>query len=192
MDLNHTSRGCKGHLKHTTTPTLLGAPLLILPGPHLLLGPSHLNIMPNQPPIHFKPMLSCSLSGMHLIRGGGPNTTLLLLFFFHHLPNHNHYLLLHQSNPKCLPNQIQTQTIDRLSKCIVGSCHARLMLWIFRKLTCDLKRFSQIANLRPRRLRKIKRKVNLKQIHPFLRDCLRQSNLPEKKLNSWENWNIYM
>lgn len=60
MDLDHTSRGCKGHLRHTTTPTkslpyLLGALLLILPSPHLLLGPSHLNIMPNKPLIHFNP-----------------------------------------------------------------------------------------------------------------------------------------
>ena len=105
MDLDHTSRGCKGHLRHIKTPTksspyLLGALLLILPGPHLLLGPSHLNIMPNQPPIPFNHMLSYNLSGMHLIRGGGPNTTLFTLFYLHHLANHNRYLLLHQGNPK--------------------------------------------------------------------------------------------
>ena len=52
MDLDHTNKGCKGHPMHTATPTkslpyLLGVPLLILPGPRLLLGPSHLNIMPN-------------------------------------------------------------------------------------------------------------------------------------------------
>lgn len=40
-----------------------------------------------------------NLSGMHLIRGGGPSTTLLPLFFLHHLLNHNHYLLLHQGKP---------------------------------------------------------------------------------------------
>ena len=60
MDLDHISRGCKGHLRHTTTPTklppyLLGAPLLILlgdplltlPGLHPLLGPMHLSITPS-------------------------------------------------------------------------------------------------------------------------------------------------
>jgi len=56
------------------------APLLILPGPRLFLGPSHLHIMPNQPPIRFNPMLNHNLSGMHLIRGGGPSTNLLTLF----------------------------------------------------------------------------------------------------------------
>ena len=76
MDLDYISKGCKGHLRHTTTPIksspyLLGPPLLVLPGPHILLSPSHLNIMPNQPPIHFNPMLNHNLSGMHLIKGGG-------------------------------------------------------------------------------------------------------------------------
>jgi len=61
------------------------------------------------------------------------------------------------------------------------------MLWRFRRLTCDLGRFSQIANLHPERLRKIKRKVNLKQFHPFLRDYTGQHSLPQKKLNFWEN-----
>ena len=122
MDLDHTSRACKGHPRHITTPTkpppyLLGAPLLILPGPHLLLGPSHLNIMPNQPPIHFNPMLSHNLSGMHLLRGGGPNTTLLQLFCLHHLPNHNSYTpapprqpqMPAQPNPN--PNNRQAQQV---------------------------------------------------------------------------------
>ena len=100
MDLDHTSRECKGHLRHTTTPIkqlpyLLGVPLLILPGPHLLLGHIHLNIMPNQLPILSTPILNHNLSGMHLIKGGGPSTTLLPLFFLHHLLNHNHCLLLH-------------------------------------------------------------------------------------------------
>ena len=140
MDLDHTNRGCKGHFRHTTTPTksppyLLRAPLLILPSPCLLLGPSHFNIMPNHLPIHLNPMLNHNLSGMHLIRGGGPNKTLFPLFCLHHLTNHNHYLLLHQSNPKCLPSQIQTRTTDKLSKCIVGNHHAQLMLWRLKKLT---------------------------------------------------------
>lgn len=192
MDLDHTSRGCKGHLRHTKTPIkslpyLLGALLLILPGPHILLGSSHLNIMPNQPPIHFNPILSHNLNGMHLIRGGGSNTTLFSLFCLHHLHNHNCYLLIHKSNPKCLLSQIQTQTTDRISKCIVGNHHAQLMLWRFRKLTCDMGKFSQIASLYPGRLRKIKRTVNLKQFHPFLRDYSQKSSLPQKKLNSWEN-----
>eukprot|EP00253_Pinus_taeda_P020996 PITA_20996 len=73
MDLDLTSKECKGHPRHTTTPIkplpcLLGAPLFILPGPHLLLGHIHLNITLNQLLIHFTPMLSHSLSGMPLIR----------------------------------------------------------------------------------------------------------------------------
>ena len=141
MDLDHTNKGCTGHLRHTITPTksppyLLGVPLLILAGPHHLLGPTHLNIMSNQPPIHFNPMLNRNLSGMHLIRSGGPNTALFLLFYLHHLPNHNHYLLLHQGNSKCLPSQIQTRTIDRLRKCIVENHHAQFMLWRFKKSIC--------------------------------------------------------
>jgi len=66
------------------------------------------------------------------------------------------------------------------------------MLWRFRKLTCDLEKFSQIASVQLGRLRKIERKVNLKQIHPFLRDYPRQSILPQKKLNSWENSGYYL
>ena len=98
MDLDHTIRGCKGHPRHTTTPTkslpyLLGVPLLILPGPRLLLSPSHLSIMPNQSTIHCNLMLNHHLNGMHLIKGGGRNTTLLLPFFLHHLLNQNHYLM---------------------------------------------------------------------------------------------------
>jgi len=155
---------------NTVTSIPSWVPLLILPGPHLLLGPSHLNIMPNQPTIHFNPMLSHYLSGMHLIRGGGPNTTLFPLFCLRHLPNHNHYLLRVQSNPKCLPSRTKTRTIDRLSKFIVGNHHAQLMLSRSRKLTYDLGKFSQIVSLHLGRLRKIKRKVNLKKFHPFLKD----------------------
>ena len=164
MDLDHTSRECKGHLRHTTTPTkplpyLLAALLLILPGPHLLLHPIHLNIIPNQSLIHFNPMLSHNLSGMHLIKGGGPSTTLLMLFCLHHLLNH--CLLLHQGNLKCLINQTWTWTTDRPSKYIVGNHHAQPMLWRSRRLTCKLGRFSQLASLPLRRLREIKRKVNV-------------------------------
>ena len=95
MDLDLTSRGCKGHPKLITTPTnpltyLLGVPLLILPGPHPLLGHIHLNIILNLLLICFILMFSHNLSGMHLNRGGGLNTTLLLLFCLHHLLNHNH------------------------------------------------------------------------------------------------------
>jgi len=53
---------------------------------------------------------------------------------------------------------------------MVGNHHAQLILWRFKKLTCDPGKFSQIASLHPGRLRKIKREANLKQIHPFLRD----------------------
>ena len=49
-------------------------------------------------------MLSHNLSGMHLIKGGGPSTTLIPLLFLHHLLIRNHRLLLHQGNPKYLPN----------------------------------------------------------------------------------------
>ena len=126
MDPDITSRECKGHLKPITTPIkplpcLLRVSLLILPGPHLLLGPSHLYIMPNQLLIHFTPTLNHSLSGMHLIRGGDPSTIILLFLFLHHLLNHNHRLLLHQGSPKCLLNQTRTQIIGRLSKYIVGN-----------------------------------------------------------------------
>ena len=109
MDLDLTSKNCKGHTRPIMTPTkplscLLGVPLLILLGSHLLLVPSQIHIMPNQLLIHFTLMLSHSLSGMHLIRSGGPSTTLIPLIFLHHLLIHNHRLLLHQGNPKCLPN----------------------------------------------------------------------------------------
>ena len=109
MDPYPTNRKCKGHPIPITTfikplPCLLGVPLLILPGSHLLLVPSQIHIMPNQLLIHFTLMLSHSLSGMHLIRSGGPSTTLIPLIFLHLLLIHNHRLLLHQGNPKCLPN----------------------------------------------------------------------------------------
>ena len=114
MDLDLTSRRCKGYPRPIMTlikpfSCLLGIPLLILPGLHLLLGhillvPSQIHIMPNQLLIHFTLMLSHSLSGMHLIRNGGPSTTLIPLIFLHLLLIHNHRLLLHQGNPKCLPN----------------------------------------------------------------------------------------
>jgi len=52
------------------------------------------------------------------------------------------------------------------------------MLWRFRKLTYDLGRFSQIASLPLRRLRKIKKKVNRKQFYPFLRDYPGQHDPP--------------
>ena len=109
MDPYPTSRECKGHPRPITTPIkplpcLLGVPLLILPGPHPLLGRIHLHIMPNHLLICFTLMLSHSLSGIHLIRGGGPNTTLIPLLCLHHLLNCNHRLLLHQGSPKCLPN----------------------------------------------------------------------------------------
>ena len=109
MDLYLTSRHCKGHSRPIMTLTkppscLLEAPLLILPGSHLLLVPSQIHIMSNQLIIRFTLMLSHSLIEMHLIRGGGPNTTLISLIFLHHLLIHNHRLLLPQGNPKCLPN----------------------------------------------------------------------------------------
>ena len=90
-----TNRGCKEHPKLITTPTspltcLLGGPLLILAGPHLLLGLIHLNTILNLLLIRFTLMSSHNLSGMHLNRGGDPNTTLLLLFFLHLLLNYNH------------------------------------------------------------------------------------------------------
>jgi len=108
MDPYLTSRECKGHPRPIMThikplSCLLGVPLLILLGSHLLLVPSQIHIMPNQLLDRFTLMLSHGLSGMHLIRGGGPSTTLLLLLFLHHLLNRNHRLLLHQGNPKCLP-----------------------------------------------------------------------------------------
>lgn len=177
MNLDLTSRECKGHPRTITTtikplPCLLGVPLLILPGPHPLLGHILLNTKLHKLLIRFTLMLSHSLSGIHLIRGGGPSITLLLLFCLHHLLNHNHYLLLHQENPKYLLNQTRTRTLttDRPSKYIVEKYHARPMLWRFRRLTYDLGRFSQIANLLLRRMRKKNRKVNKKSFHPFLRD----------------------
>ena len=84
MDLYLTSKGCEGHPRLITTPTnpiayLLGVPLLILPGLHLICGLIHLNTILNPLLIRFTHMSSHNLSGMHLNRGGGPSTTLLLL-----------------------------------------------------------------------------------------------------------------
>lgn len=87
MGLGHTNKACKGHPMHIATPTrphpyLLGGPLLILPGLHLLLGPLHLSIIPSQPTNHFNHMLHHNLSGMQRPRGGGPHTTMLSFIAF--------------------------------------------------------------------------------------------------------------
>lgn len=139
MGIDHTSKACKGHPIHINIPTppqpyLLGDPLLILPGIHLLLGPLHISITPNQPSSHFNHTLYHNLRGMHHPRGGGPNTTMLQLYCVHHLPNHIYYTLLHPSNPRCLPSQIQTRTTDRLSKYAMERHHIQLMLWKSRRL----------------------------------------------------------
>ena len=110
LGLDHTSRVCKGHPMHITTPTkpqlyLLGDPLLILPGLHPLLGPMHLSIIPIQPASHFNLMLRHNLSGIHHSRGGGPNTTMLQLYCLHHLPNHSSYTLIHPSTPDAYPSK---------------------------------------------------------------------------------------
>ena len=140
LGLDHTSRVCKGHPMHITTPTkphlcLLGDPLLFLPSLHPLLGPMHLGITPNQPASHFNLTLYHNLSGIHHSRGGVPNTTMLQLYCLHHLPNHKSYTLLHPSNPKCPPSHIQTRTIGRLNNYIVERHHIHLMLWKSRRLT---------------------------------------------------------
>ena len=170
-----TSRGCKGHPWLIIAPTnlltyLLGAPLLILLGPHLLYGLIHLNTILNLLLIRFILMFSHNLSGIHLNRGGGPNTTLLLLFCLHHLLNHNHYLLLLRDNPRCLLNQTRTPITDRPNRYILKRQHALPMLWRFKRSTYDLGRSSQIANLLLRRMRKRNRKVNPNPFHPFPRD----------------------
>ena len=118
----------------------LGVPLLILPSPHPLLGHIHLNTILNLLLIHFILMFSHNLSGMHLIRGGGPNTTLFPLFCLHHLLNHNHYLLLLQDNPRYLLNRTQTPITDRPNRYILERQHALPMLWRFRRSTYDLGR----------------------------------------------------
>ena len=121
MDLDLTNRNCKGHPRPIITPIkplpyLLGVPLLILPGSHLLLIPSQIHIMPNQLLIRFTLMISHSLSGMHLIKGGGPNTTLLLLIFLHHLPNHKPiHIHLKYTPPLNYPyHHLQTHTLEQL------------------------------------------------------------------------------
>ena len=169
MGLGHMSRACKGHPMHITTPTiphpyLLGDPLLILPSLHLLLGPLHLSIIPNQLASHFNHMLHHNMSGVHHPRGGGPNTTMSQLYCLHHLPSHNFYTLLHLNNPRCLPSQIRTRTIDRHNKYTVERHHIQLMLWRFKKSTSDLGEYSRTTNLylHPGRLRKKERKVCLK------------------------------
>ena len=108
--LGHTSRVCKGHPMHITTPTkpqlyLHGDPLLILLGLHPLLGPIHLSINPNQPASHFNLMFSHNISGIPHTRGGSPNSIMFQPYCLHHLPNHNSCTLLHLSNPRCLPSQ---------------------------------------------------------------------------------------
>ena len=142
MSLDHTNKACKGCPTHITTqtktqPYLLGDPLLILPGLHPLLGPMHLSITRNQPASHFNLMLYHNLNGIRHSMGGDPNTTMLQLYCLHHLPNHNSYTLLHPSNPRCLPSQIQTQTIGRLSKYTMERHHILLMLWKSKRLTKD-------------------------------------------------------
>lgn len=169
MGLDHMNKAWKGRPIHITTrtkpqPYLLGDPLLILPSVHPLLGSVHLSIIPSQPTSHFNLMLHHNLSGMHRSKSGGLNTTMLHLYCLHHLPNHSSYTLLHPSNPRCLPNQIRTQTIGRLSKYTMERHHIQLVLWKSRRLTSDLGEFSQITNLHLllARLRKKERKEILK------------------------------
>ena len=138
MDLGHTSKSCKGHHMHITTPTRphsfpFGGPLLILPNLHLLLGPLHHSIIPIRPASHFNHMLCHNLRGMHHPRGGGPYTTMLKLYFLHLLLNHKFYTLLHLSNLRCMSNQIQTLTIDRHTTSTVERHPTLLMLQKFRK-----------------------------------------------------------
>ena len=175
MDLDLTSRGCKGHPKLIIAPTnlllcLLQVPLLILPGLCLLHGLTHLNTILSPLLIRFTHLSNHSLSGMHLNRGGGPSTTLPPPFCLHHQLSHSHYLLLLQDNTKCLLNRTRTPKTDRPSRYIWEKQHALPMLWRFRRSTCDLERLFRIANLLPQRTRKINRKVNQKPFHPFLRD----------------------
>ncbi|MCY6525033.1 hypothetical protein, partial [Actinobacillus pleuropneumoniae] len=85
------------------------------------------------------------------------------------------------AQPNLNPNNRQA------SKDIVEKHHAQPMLWRFMRLTYDLGRFSQIANLLLRRMRKKNRKVNQNSLHLFLRDYLKPHNRPQKKLNFWEN-----
>lgn len=98
-------------------------------------GPLHLSITPNQPASHFNHMLYHNLNGMHRPRGGGPNTKMLQPYCFHHLSNHSFYTLLHPSNPRCLPSQIQTRTTDKLNKYTMERHRIQLMLWKSRRLT---------------------------------------------------------
>ena len=140
MNLDLTSRNCKGHPRPIMTPIkplscLLGVPLLILPGSHLLLVPSQIHIMPNQLLIHFTLMLNYSLSGMHLIRGGGPSTTLIPLLCLHHLPNHNHRLLLHHL-PNHNPIRIHLKYTPPLN------------YPYYHSQTCPLEQLNKIAMLR--------------------------------------------
>ncbi len=121
LGLDHTSRVCKDHPMHITDPTkpqlhLIGDPLLILPGLHPLLGPMHLNTIPSQPANHSNLKIRHNISGIPHPRGGGPNSTMFQLYCLHHLPNRNSCTLLHLGNPRCLPSQMQTQTIGRLNK----------------------------------------------------------------------------
>ena len=133
LGLDHTNRVCKSHPMHITNPTkphlyLLGDTLIILPSLHPLLGPMHLSVIPSHLTNHFKPMSSHNMSRIPHSRGGGSNSTMLQLYYIHHLPNHNSYTLLHPSNARCLPSQIQTKKISRLNKYIVERHHTQLML----------------------------------------------------------------
>jgi len=111
LGLNHTSRVCKGHPMHITTPTkpklyLLRDPLLILPGLHPILGTMHLSVILSQPTSHFNLTFCHNLNGTPHSRVGGPNITMLQPCCLHTLLNHNPYTFLHPRNPRCLPSQI--------------------------------------------------------------------------------------
>ena len=168
MGFSHTSRAWKGHPMHITTltrthPFPLGAPLLIPPGLHILLGLLHLSTIPSWPASHFSHMLHHNLSGKHHPRGGGPHTTMLQLYCLHHLLNHKFYTLLHLNNLRCLPSRIRTRTTDGHRKSTVERHPILLMLWRFRKSTWDLGEYSRTTNvhLHRGRVRRKERKACL-------------------------------